>query len=346
MLLIIRYLKPNLLTMLGNSQGVEPTQYIKIYPEDARLTFYPIFRKDIYEYLDAIQKTPWRPEEIHCDGDKFDYDNKLTPGQRRIVDYILCFFATADTLVNFNIMERFSRELPVLEVTYFYDAQKYQENIHAQTYALLLNTIITDPEKKQRLLDGYKTMPVIKRMADYIYKTISSDEPYPVRLLRVVCVEGIFFAGLFCLIYWLQTFGLMHGLCQSNEWIARDEGIHTNFGIYIFKLINSKYHPSTEQIHTIFAEAVTIAKEFSADAIPEGLEGMNSVLMGQYLESVADNLLSMIDIKPLYKSTSPFPFMLALSLTNKSNFFEKKVTEYSRGTATGVFDYSDNTEDI
>jgi len=252
----------------------------------------------------------------------------LTPGERRFVDHILAFFAASDRIVNINIIDRFRNELPILEVQYFYDFQCSMEDIHAETYALQLQTIVPDERERQRLLDAINTMPIVAKMTKWMFDTVESELPFCQRLLRMACVEGIFFTASFCAIYWLQNRGLMPGLGHANEFIARDEALHTEFAIHLYTLCSERLSPETA--HSTVAAAVAIAKQFAAESLPTGLSEMNSELMSQYIECVADNLLALADYAPLYRSKNPFGFMEQLNLANRTNFFERRPSEYSK----------------
>jgi ribonucleotide reductase beta subunit family protein with ferritin-like domain len=244
----------------------------------------------------------------------------------------LAFFAASDGIVNLNLAERFKKDIGILEATYFYDFQMMMENVHAQTYSLLLETIIPDSKERADLLNAIETIPVIAKMSQYMFKCIQSDAPLPERLLRMACVEGLFFTGCFCAIYWLQSRGLMPGLGMSNELIARDEGLHTMFAMFLYTLIEPQYKLNQAQVAAILTEAVDLAKEFILDALPNGLRSMNAQLMTDYIQCQADNLATLIDMNPIYGSTHDFPYMEQINLSNRTNFFERRVTEYGRKT--------------
>lgn len=301
---------------------------IKRIPADSRVVTFPIGRPAFWAYYERARDSYWTPAEIDFSKDYDHYERKLTPGQRRFVDHILAFFASGDKLVNVNLAERFKREVPILEVEYFYDMQMAIENIHAETYALQLDTIISDISRREQLFNALDEMPVVKRLADYIRSCTESSEPFAVRVLRMACVEGVFFSGCFCAIYWLQNRGLMPGLGQANEMISRDEGLHTEFALCLYN--ETEERASTTQVYDIFREAVGIAREFIVSSMPEPLPEMNAALMTQYIEYVADNLLDRIHVPRLYNRSNPFPFMKQLNLENRTNFFERRPTEYGK----------------
>jgi ribonucleotide reductase beta subunit family protein with ferritin-like domain len=232
--------------------------------------------------------------------------------------------------VNVNLAKRFKEDVPIIEVEMFYDFQMMMENIHAETYSLQLETIVNDVAKRDRLLNALNTIPSIRALTDWMKNCIESHENFAKRLLMMACAEGIFFSGCFCAIYWLQNNGLMPGLGHANELIARDEGLHTRFALHLYNMIEPAHKLSCAQIHSLFGEAVKLAKEFTNDALPEPLAEMNADLMSKYIESVADNLLCMIDVPILYGTKNPFAFMNQINFDNRTNFFERRVSEYAK----------------
>jgi len=314
---------------------------IKTYPTDSRLTTYPIpiNRKLLWKMYEDARKCIWVPGEIKFGLDREHYDNLLTPQQKHFVDHVLAFFASFDGLVNMNLAERFMSEVDILEAKYFYRFQMAMEDIHAETYSLLLDTIIADADNRAHLLNSIDTMPIIKKMADFARKWIHGDASFAARLIGMAAVEGIFFSGCFCAIYWLGNRGVMPGLCHSNELIARDERNHTVFATMIYTLINSEDKLQMSELYEIIIEAVMIAKEFINEALPVNLPEMNANLMGKYIECVSDNLLSLVDTPPLYNSPNPFGFMEQLNLPNKTNFFERFVSEYQKQSTCETSDF-------
>lgn len=301
---------------------------IPLIPEDSRLTAYPIGRQATWNYYVKARNSFWVPSEIKFSDDRVHYLTRLNPGERLFVDHVLAFFAASDRIVNINIVERFREDIPILEVQYFYDFQLAMEDIHAETYALQLDTIVPDQADRRRLLDAINTMPVVGLMTKWMFDTIESDLPFAERLLRMACVEGIFFTATFCAIYWLQNRGLMPGMGHANELISKDEALHTEFAIHLYSLCSEKL-PVTS-VHKIIGDAVDIAKQFAASSLPTGLAEMNAVLMGKYIECVADNLLVMLDVPIKYGSRNPFPFMEQINFDNRTNFFERRPSEYSK----------------
>ncbi len=311
---------------------------IALIPQDSRLTTFPLARPNTWAWYEDATNAYWTPKEVDMSNDAVDYERKLSPGEQRFVKYVLAFFAASDGIVNLNLVKRFKKDIKILEVGYFYDFQMAMENIHATMYSMLLDTIIPSGDEKKQLLNAIESMPIIKKMSQYMLACIASTASYAERLLRMVCVEGIFFQGCFVAIYWLQKKGCMKGLGQSNELIARDEALHTMFALHLYTMIKAELKLSKDEIYAIFREAVILSKEFIAEALPEGLAGMNAALMDKYIECQADNLVTLIDLPPIYGATHNLAFMEQLNLTNRTNFFERRVSEYSRT------DTADNTE--
>ncbi len=307
-----------------------------LYPEDARLTTYPIFRPNLWDFYEKAQRSYWVPSEVSLSRDVSDFE-KLTTNEQHFIKQILAFFASSDGIVNINLAERFSREIPILEAQYFYNYQMMMENIHAQMYSILIDTLITDQTEKKKMFADALRYPVIDKMANYMFDTIRADTPLNVRLLRMAAVEGIFFSGCFCAIYWLQSKGRLPGLAHSNELISRDEALHTLFAIELYKMMSSAPLPT---IHQIFMDATEIAIEFIKESIPVGLEEMNSDLMSEYIRTQTDNILTLIHEDPIYNSKNPFAFMEQINLHNHTDFFSRRVSEYSKSSSaeTTVFE--------
>lgn len=305
---------------------------IEPIPGDSRLTAFPISREGIWAYYKDAQRCFWTPVEVDLSKDRDDYKNKLNDSEKRFIDYVLAFFASLDKLVNVNITERFKGDISIFEVDCFYDLQVAIENIHSEMYSLLLDTIISDENKKKHLLNSVTEIPVIEEMGKWIHECIDSKARFGERLLRMACVEGIFFIGAFCAIYWLQNKpgGLMKGLTQSNELISKDESLHTMFSIYLYTLLVPEAKIPQSQIVKIFKDAVKIASDFITEALPNNLAEMNSSLMITYIECSADNLITLLGLEPIYKSRNPFHFMEKFNLPNRTNFFERRVTEYAK----------------
>jgi len=269
----------------------------------------------------------WTPEEIDFSKDIADWE-KLTADEQHFIKYVLAFFAGSDGLVQENLASRFQREVDSQVVKLFYSFQNAMEGIHSETYSLLIDTYVKDEKEKAKLFDGINTIACIGKKADWATKWIGSQEEFAIRLVGFACVEGIFFSGAFCSIYWLKKRGLMPGLTFSNELISRDEGLHTQFAVALFHTLASK--PSEWTIRQIIKEAVELEQEFICEALPCSLIGMNSKMMSQYIEFVADRLAVQLGIPKVYGTANPFDFMDLISLEGKTNFFEKKVSDYSR----------------
>ncbi|UZJ56551.1 hypothetical protein CBS101457_005871 [Exobasidium rhododendri] len=294
-----------------------------------RFVLFPIRYHEIWQMYKKAEASFWTAEEIDLSKDLHDWDNKLNDNERHFVSHVLAFFAASDGIVNENLVERFSGEVQAAEARCFYGFQIMMENIHSETYSLLIDTYIRDTEQREFLFDAMETIPVVKKKAEWALKWISDDEStFAERLVAFAAVEGIFFSGSFASIFWLKKRGLMPGLTFSNELISRDEGLHTDFACLLFSHLNNRAHPDT--VKKIITEAVTIEQSFLTDALPCALIGMNSKLMCQYIEFVADRLLVSLGNEKVYNSTNPFDWMENISLTGKTNFFEKKVAEYSK----------------
>lgn len=262
--------------------------------------------------------------------DRVHYES-LPESRRKPIDYILGFFSIGDKIININIRKRFRKEIPIPEVEYVYDYISTIENIHAETYSLLLDNIVTDATHRANIINSASEMKVIKTMVNYISACVSSTEPLPKRLLRVACIEGIFFQGCFCIIYWFASLGLMPALAQSNMLIARDESDHTTFSLMLYSDIIEKHKLSLNEVYDVFDEALNIAKQFTEAAIPADIPDLSPVKMQQYLESLADKLLAMIKLPPRYGSKHSFSFLELLNFPPTVNFFERRTTEYMRG---------------
>ena len=276
----------------------------------------------------------WTPEEISFAKDGDDWA-KLNDDERHFIKRILAFFAGSDGIVQENLATRFQREVDSQVVKLFYSFQNAMEGIHAETYSLLIDTYVKDEEEKNHLFQAIDTIPCIGKKAQWALKWIDSQDDFAKRLVAFAAVEGIFFSGAFCSIYWLKKRGLMPGLTFSNELISRDEGLHTLFAVALYHTLKEKL--SEETIREILSEAVAIEKEFICDALPCSLIGMNAKMMSQYIEFVADRLAVQLGCQKIFRAQNPFDFMDMISLEGKTNFFEKKVSEYSR-----VMDMVDN----
>lgn len=271
----------------------------------------------------------WTAEEIDLSKDLHDWNNKLTDDEKFFVSHILAFFAASDGIVNENLVERFSGEVQIPEARCFYGFQIMMENIHSETYSLLIDTYIKETAQRTHLFNAIDTIPCIRKKADWALKWITDKKStFAQRLVAFAAVEGIFFSGAFASIFWLKKRGLMPGLTFSNELISRDEGLHTDFACLLFSHLNNR--PSKQLVQDIITDAVKIEQEFLTEALPCALLGMNSTLMKQYIEFVADRLLVALGNEKVYRVTNPFDFMENISLGGKTNFFEKRVGEYQK----------------
>ncbi|KAK4200549.1 ribonucleotide reductase [Triangularia verruculosa] len=294
-----------------------------------RFVLFPIKYHEIWQMYKKAEASFWTAEEIDLSKDLHDWNNKMNDDEKFFVSHILAFFAASDGIVNENLVERFSAEVQIPEARCFYGFQIMMENIHSETYSLLIDTYIKEPSQRTYLFNAIDTIPCIRKKADWALRWISDkDASFAQRLVAFAAVEGIFFSGAFASIFWLKKRGLMPGLTFSNELISRDEGLHTDFACLLFSHLNNR--PSKQVVEDIIRDAVTIEQEFLTEALPCALLGMNSNLMKQYIEFVADRLLVALGNEKIYRSTNPFDFMENISLGGKTNFFEKRVGEYQK----------------
>lgn len=297
-----------------------------------RFVIFPIKHDEIWAMYKQAVASFWTAEEIDLQQDMHDWENKLTKDERHFVKHVLAFFAASDGIVNENLAINFLNEVQYPEARCFYGFQIAIENIHAETYSLLIDTYIKDNKEKDFLFNAIDNLPCVTKKADWAMKWIEKGN-FAQRLVSFAAVEGIFFSGSFCSIFWLKKRGLMPGLSFSNELISRDEGLHCDFACLLYNHLQTKL--SEEEVVAIIAEAVEYEKEFVTDAIPVALIGMNEKLMCQYIEFVADRLLLELGCKKIYKATNPFDFMEMISLQGKTNFFEKRVSEYQKAGVMG-----------
>ncbi|MFT4779085.1 MAG: ribonucleoside-diphosphate reductase beta chain [Flavobacteriales bacterium] len=307
-----------------NTQAHEPI----LSDNPNRFVLFPIEHDDIWSFYKKSEASFWTAEEIDLEQDLVDWNNKLNDDERYFVKHVLAFFAASDGIVNENLAENFVAEVQYTEAKFFYGFQIMMENIHSETYSLLIDTYIKDKAEKHKLFNAIETLDCVKRKANWALSWIDNGS-FAERLVAFAAVEGIFFSGSFCSIFWLKKRGLMPGLSFSNELISRDEGMHCDFAclLYTEHLVNRLPKSTVVEIIT---EAVNIEKEFVTDALPVKLIGMNSDLMTQYIEFVADRLLVELGNEKIYNVTNPFDFMEMISLQGKTNFFEKRVGEYQK----------------
>ncbi|KAH7916209.1 ribonucleotide reductase small subunit [Hygrophoropsis aurantiaca] len=307
------------------SEETEPL----LAPSQHRFVLFPIQHHEIWSMYKKAQASFWTAEEMDLSSDILDWNTRLTDNERFFISHILAFFAASDGIVNENLVERFSNEVQIAEARCFYGYQIMIENVHSETYSLLIDTLIKDVNEREYLFDAIETIPCVKRKADWALRWISDKgSTFGERLVAFAAVEGIFFSGSFASIFWLKKRGLMPGLAFSNELISRDEGMHTDFACLLFGYLKRRPHPDV--IQKIITQAVRIEQDFLTDALPVGLIGMNAELMNQYIEFVADRLLVDLGNPKVYASPNPFDFMEMISMQSKANFFERRVSEYSR----------------
>lgn len=293
-----------------------------------RFVLFPIEHNDIWAFYKKSEASFWTAEEIDLNQDISDWENKLNDNERHFIKHVLAFFAASDGIVNENLAENMVREVQYTEAKFFYGFQIMMENIHSETYSLLIDTYIKDPKEKQYLLSAIDTIDCVKEKADWALRWISNGS-FAERLIAFAAVEGIFFSGSFCSIFWLKKRGLMPGLTFSNELISRDEGMHCDFACLLYN-DHIKNKLPKETIRQIITDAVEIEKKFVTDAIPVALIGMNAELMCQYIEFVSDRLLVSLGNERVYNVENPFPWMDMISLQGKTNFFEKRVGDYQK----------------
>jgi len=308
----------------GITTDVEPI----LQENPDRFVLYPIRFDDLWAFYKKAEGSFWTAEEIDLAADLHDWNHRLNDDERHFIKHVLAFFAASDGIVNENLAENFVREVQYSEAKFFYGYQIMMENIHSETYSLLIDTYIRDEKEKMGLFHAMDTLDCVKKKAEWALRWIESDS-FAERLIAFAAVEGIFFSGSFCSIFWLKKRGLMPGLAFSNELISRDEGLHCDFAchLYTHHIINKL--PS-ERIRQIITEAVAIEKEFVCDALPVRLIGMNADMMSQYIEFVADRLLSELGVPKYYNASNPFDFMEYISMETKTNFFERRVAEYRK----------------
>lgn len=297
-------------------------------PNSKRFSLLPVQHHDIWTMYKTAEASFWTAEEIDLAQDIIHWREKLNDNERYFIKHVLAFFNNSDGIVNENLAANFFNQVQYPEARCFYGFQLMMENIHGETYSLLIDTYITDDEEKEHLFNAIETVPSVKKKADWAFKWIDGGS-FVERLIAFAAVEGIFFSGSFCSIFWLKKRGLMPGLSFSNELISRDEGLHCDFACLLYtKHVQNKL--SEETIKQIISEAVEIEKEFVTASLPVRLIGMNSDLMCQYIEFVADRLLISLGCSKIYESKCPFDFMTNIALENKGNFFEGRVGSYQK----------------
>tara|TARA_R100000655_G_scaffold49784_1_gene87344 strand:- start:185 stop:1126 length:942 start_codon:yes stop_codon:yes gene_type:complete len=307
-----------------------------------RYTLFPIEPKyqNLWELYKKHQRCYWVAEEIDYTADQNDWQN-LTTEERHFIEHVLAFFAGSDGIVMENLIQNFCCDVDIMEVQVYYGFQAMIENVHAETYSRLIDAFVKDPHRKDFLFKGIESIPCIATKARWAIEWMDNSRPFLERLVAFAVVEGIFFSGSFCSVFWLKSRGKMvRTLGTSNELIARDEGLHCEFAVALFHALvaDGETRPDTMTIHEIVNEAIEIEQEFICDALPCRLIGMNADLMKQYVEFVGDRLLQQLDYPKLTDSTNPFGFMEMISMDGKTNFFEKRVTEYQMTAGEAKFD--------
>ncbi len=309
---------------MTNNPQAEPL----LIEDPNRFVLFPIKHNDIWQYYKKAEASFWTAEEIDLSQDANDWENRLNDGERHFISHVLAFFAASDGIVNENLAVNFLSEVQYAEAKCFYGFQIMMENIHSETYSLLIDTYIKNPVEKDKMLRAVDTIPCVKKKADWALRWIENGN-FAERLIAFAAVEGIFFSGSFCSIFWLKKRGLMPGLAFSNELISRDEGLHCDFACMLYTdHIQNQLNP--QDIYDIILDAVEIEKEFVSDALPVSLIGMNSAMMCEYIEFVADRLLIALGLQKQFNASNPFDFMEMISLQGKTNFFEKRVAEYQK----------------
>jgi ribonucleotide reductase beta subunit family protein with ferritin-like domain len=296
-------------------------------PTNDRFTMFPIVYPDLWNLYKKAVSSFWTTEEIDLSSDMTDWE-KLNDNEKHFIKMVLAFFAASDGIVYENLNLNFANEVQISEARAFYSYQGFNENIHSETYSLLIDKYGADTEEKNKLFKAIETIPCIRRKAEWAMKWFSPETSFAERLVAFACVEGIFFSGSFCSIFWLKHRGIMPGLTFSNELISRDEGLHLEFAIALFDHLNKK--PDTRTVHRIVRDAVAIEKEFITEALPCKLIGMNSDQMSKYIEYVADRMLKQFGYMTVWDTENPFDWMEHISLEGKTNFFEKRVGDYSK----------------
>ena len=291
-----------------------------------RFVLFPIQNDEVWQFYKKSQASFWTAEEIDLSQDQKDWNN-LNDNERHFIKHVLAFFAASDGIVNENLAVNFMQEVQMPEARCFYGFQIMMENIHSETYSLLIDTYIKDPKEKDYLFNALETVPAVQKKGEWALKWINSEN-FAERLVAFAAVEGIFFSGSFCSIFWLKKRGLMPGLTFSNELISRDEGLHCDFACLLYGYLQNKLDP--KRVQSIIADAVRIEQEFVTDALPVSLIGMNAKNMANYIEFVADRLLVALGCAKIYNTANPFDFMEMISVQGKTNFFEKRVAEYQK----------------
>lgn len=311
---------------MSNSASAHQEPILAENPD--RFVIFPIKYAEIWKMYKTAVASFWTAEEVDLNPDLIDWDNKLSDDERHFIKHVLAFFAASDGIVNENLVLNFMREVQIPEARCFYGFQVAIENIHAEMYSLLIDTYIREPKEKDFLFHALQNLPCVAKKGEWAMRWIENSPTFAHRLIAFAAVEGIFFSGSFCSIYWLKKRGLMPGLTFSNELISRDEGMHCDFACLLYSMMEQKLDP--QEVKDIITEAVAFEKEFVTDALPVSLIGMNAVTMSEYIEFVADRLLVSLGCTKVYGTPNPFPWMDMISIQGKTNFFEKRVGDYQK----------------
>jgi len=309
-----------------------------------RFAFLPIQFPGLIKYYNTLRDLTWSPQEIDYRSDRNDWEFRLDDNTKSYVKFILFLFAQLDGLINANLVERFKKDTSKYkECSAYYSAQEYNETIHNETYSLLIQTLIIDPEEQKKGLNAIAHYPEIRKIAEWGLKWMKSERPLLERLVAFACIEGIIFSSAFAGLYWIKRMKVLNGVTKANEWIARDEAIHTEFPIALYHTlvdVTKEEKPLDQQtVYEIVGSAVDVASEFTRRAMHLELVGLNADEMVQYIQCTADRLISSIGLPPKYKAENPFDWMLIIGLPNKTNFFESKVSEYAKQVSAAI-DYS------
>jgi ribonucleotide reductase beta subunit family protein with ferritin-like domain len=326
-----------------NTPNNDSMEYL-LNPENNRLTVYPIMNPRIWESYKKQQAAFWTAEELDFSKD-YDHFMSLTSNEQHFIKMILAFFSSSDTIVNINLSERFLSDVKIREAIVAYTYQMMMESVHSETYSLQIDNIVRDPEEKNKLLNAVREYNCIAEKAAWAVRWIESSDSFAARLLAFAIVEGVFFSGAFCSIFWLKKRNVMPGLCASNELIARDEGMHCSFAVMLYGMLT--YKLSELEVHDMFKDAVEIERKFICESLPCALLGMNSDSMTLYIKFVADRLLVDLGYNKLFNVTNPFDFMESISVEGKTNFFESRPTQYQKASVLNksrdtVFDMNDD----
>jgi ribonucleoside-diphosphate reductase beta chain len=308
--------------------GITSNQEPILAENPGRFVLFPIKYHKIWEWYKKAEASFWTAEEVDLSQDLLDWEHKLNSDERHFIKHVLAFFAASDGIVNENLVLNFMREVQIPEARCFYGFQVAIENIHAEMYSLLIDTYIKEPVEKDFLFNALSNLECVSKKGAWAMRWIDNAPTFAHRLVAFAAVEGIFFSGSFCSIYWLKKRGLMPGLTFSNELISRDEGMHCDFACLLYSMLENKM--PEKELESIITEAVEFEKEFVTDALPVNLIGMNADMMSQYIEFVADRLLVSLGNPKVYGTANPFPWMDMISIQGKTNFFEKRVGDYQK----------------